>query len=279
MLGRLLELSLVVDDVGIAWQRWQALGFVAASAGDVWPHPYGVVACRGLAIGLHARGDEPVALTFVREDVAQLERELSLRLLGVDHAQLGAEAFNFVELREPGGMLLRIVEARTFSPPAAAPADTTLGRFVCISLPSADIAEARSFLERLDTRSGMSRNPGRHRGYGTTGALHDAANCAVRRWYLPAKAKCRGPARRRIAVAQPLPELDARAHRVLKFREGSLWFSSPVLDEGIAYNAGFLLPVVRPEHADNGKPGQRATSGRHCWCCCWSPHCPRRQRR
>jgi hypothetical protein len=150
MLGRFHELSLLTADIAGSWERWLSLRFAAGEAGDVWKHPYGVVACEGLSVGLHASGEEPVCVTFVRPDVAGLEKKLSNRLIGVDRAQLGAEEFNLLELREPGGVLLRIQEARSFSPPADQPVATALGCFRALSLPSLDLAEARSFWERLD---------------------------------------------------------------------------------------------------------------------------------
>jgi catechol 2,3-dioxygenase-like lactoylglutathione lyase family enzyme len=150
MLGRFLELSLLAPDIGAAWQRWQGLGFVAAETGDVWTHPYGVVYCEGLAIGFHAAGDEPLCLTFVRPEVESLAEELSNRLIGMERTQLGEHVFNMVELREPGGALLRIQEARSFSAPDEPPQHTALGRFHHLSLPCADLAEARGFWERLD---------------------------------------------------------------------------------------------------------------------------------
>ena len=66
MLGRFLELALVTDDPGAGWSELQQLGFADATSGDIWTHPYGVVACEGLAIGLHARGEEPLSLVFVQ---------------------------------------------------------------------------------------------------------------------------------------------------------------------------------------------------------------------
>jgi hypothetical protein len=149
MLGRFLELSLVVPDTGTSWQRWLGLGFAGAEAGDIWPHAYGVVACEGVAVGLHAAGGESPFISFVRPEVAQLERELADRLLGVEHARLGDDEFNLIELREPGGTLLRVQEARTFSAPAEVPARTSLGVFDALSLPCPDLAEARGFWERL----------------------------------------------------------------------------------------------------------------------------------
>jgi hypothetical protein len=150
MIGRFHELSLRSGDIGGAWQRWLALGFAAGEAADVWRHPYGVVACEGLAIGLHAAAEEPLCVSFVRSGVAELERDLSNRLIGVERAQLGVDVFNMLELREPGGVLLRVLEARSFSPPAETPPETALGRFRALSLPCTDFAEARAFWERLE---------------------------------------------------------------------------------------------------------------------------------
>lgn len=149
MLGRFLELALVTDDTGAAWQRWQALGFAAATAGDVWSHPYGVVACRQLAIGLHARGDEPLGLVFVREDVAGLHRELTARGIRIETARLGSDVFNELTLREPGGIALRVIEARTFSPPPELPARTRLGTLQQLSLPCRDLDAAAAFWSGL----------------------------------------------------------------------------------------------------------------------------------
>ncbi len=149
MLGRFLELALVTGDPGAGWSGLQQLGFVEATSGDIWTHPYGVVACEGLAIGLHARGQEAVSLVFVRPDVAALEQELSARFIEVESAQLGSEEFNELGVREPGGMLLRVIEARTFSPPLELPRRTRLGRFRALSLPCPDLAEAQGFWERL----------------------------------------------------------------------------------------------------------------------------------
>ncbi len=135
MLGRFLELALVVDDPGPAWQRYQQFGFAAAETGDVWNYAYGVVACRGLAVGLHARGAERMSVTFVRPDVAALHRDLAVRGVQVEQARLGSDVFNELALREPGGMLVRVLEARSFSPPPEIPAETQFGGFLALSLP------------------------------------------------------------------------------------------------------------------------------------------------
>lgn len=223
MLGRFLELSLLAGDTGTAWQRWLELGFVGAETGDVWPHAYGVAVCEGLAIGLHAAGDEPLCVSFVRPEVVALERELADRLIGIERAQLGAEEFNLLELREPGGTLLRVQEARSYSPPPETPAVTALGRFRALSLPCADLAEAQGFWERLDVDVQALDQPWSGITLGATPlACHDLADCrdavllfdgsgidADTLKHLPG-----------FRAAPPLPALIRRRHRLLRAAEG-----------------------------------------------------------
>lgn len=149
MLGRFLELALVTEDTGADWLLLQNLGFAAGTTGDAWSHAYGVVACEGLAIGLHGAGDEAISLTFVKQDVAALERALTMFRVPVERVRLGSDVFNELTLREPGGVALRVIEARTFSPPAEMPVRTALGTFRAISLPCADLAEAGDFWQLL----------------------------------------------------------------------------------------------------------------------------------
>src|SRR6185369_5431720 len=149
MLGRFLELSLVTPDTGGAWQQYQQLGFESAATGDIWPYAYGVVTCEGLAIGLHSQGAEPLSVTFVRPEVAALHRELTAKQLEVEQARLGSDVFNELMLREPGGVALRVLEARSFSPPLHTPRRTALGSFVSISLPCNDLDEGQAFWQRL----------------------------------------------------------------------------------------------------------------------------------
>jgi len=149
LLGRLLELSLVTADTGDAWQQYQKLGFEAAPTGDIWPHAYGVVTCENLALGLHAVGEEALSITFVRPEVAALHRELSAAQVDIEHARLGADVFNELTLREPGGVALRVLEARSFSPPQQMPQQTALGRFISLSLPGRDMDAAQAFWHSL----------------------------------------------------------------------------------------------------------------------------------
>jgi hypothetical protein len=149
MLGRFLELAMVVDDPGAAWQRYQKLGFAAAETGDIWKHAYGVVGCQGFALGFHARGAEELSLVFVRQDVAALHRGLASSGVQIEAARLGSDSFNELALREPGGRLLRVLEARSFSPPAELPERTAFGAFRSLSLPCRDLPTAMEFWRLL----------------------------------------------------------------------------------------------------------------------------------
>jgi len=149
MLGRFLEVALVTGDTGATWQQLQKLGFEPASTGDIWPHAYGVVACEGLAIGLHTKGDDPFSVVFVRPEVAALHRELTALGIEVEAARLGSDVFNELWLRDPEGTALRVLEARSFSPPARLPARTAAGSFRWLSLPCQDIDAALRFWSSL----------------------------------------------------------------------------------------------------------------------------------
>lgn len=219
MLGRFLELSLVVPDTGAAWQRWMALGFSGAQTGDIWPHAYGVACCEGLAVGLHGAGEE-AAITFVRPEVAALERELAHRLIGVEREVLGAEQFHLLELREPGGRLLRVQEARTFSPPAQLPSHTAPGIFRALSLPCPDLAEARGFWERLDVDVQDIEDPWDGLALSALPlACHELGLCREPVLIFEASpAQMQAP----LAAGRPalLPGLRVRNHRLLRTPDG-----------------------------------------------------------
>ena len=143
MLGRFLEIAIVTDRPLSAWESFQQLGFAPANAGDIWSHDYGVVCCAGLSLGWHAAGSEPLSLCTVRPNVMALQRELEALAVEIESAQLGTDVFNQLLLREPSGMALRVLEARSFTPPAHVPGRTLLGRFEALSLPmDTEIASA-----------------------------------------------------------------------------------------------------------------------------------------
>ena len=149
MLGRFLELSLPTPQILDSWQFYQRLGFTSALVGEAWPHRYSVVTDGRLALGLH--GESAVTaplLSYVRPDLA---RHLpSLEALGIefDRRQLSADSFNEAVFTTPDGQQVRLLEARTFSPPEHPPA-TRLGWFEEYALPVGDLGAARDYWERL----------------------------------------------------------------------------------------------------------------------------------
>lgn len=221
MLGRFLELSLTVPQSGPAWQRWLDLRFAAAEAGDIWPHAYGVVACAGLSVGFHAAGDEPLCVSFVRPEVAVLARALADRLIGTEREQLAPEDFHRIELREPGGTLLRVQEARSFSPPPQLPRHTSIGSFRALSLPCPDLAEARGFWERLDYAVHAVTDPWPALAIESLPiAVHETAACRnVLLLFDAAGEFFQHPAPMGLAPTT-LPALQGRTHRLLRTPDG-----------------------------------------------------------
>lgn len=149
MLGRFLEFSLSAPAPAASVAHYEALGFVAATAGDVWPHAYGVMCCEDLALGLHGKAGAALTVSFVQQDVARLHRALEARGIAPGDAVLGHDQFNRLELTDPAGTTVRVIEARSFSAPAQVPQTTLLGRFWRLSLPVADPSRTANFWAQL----------------------------------------------------------------------------------------------------------------------------------
>ncbi|MDH4165976.1 MAG: hypothetical protein OEY13_00980 [Gammaproteobacteria bacterium] len=149
-LGRFLEISLATTDVAESLAFYESLGFVQASVGEAWPHPYAVVTDGRVSLGLHGAEFESPLPTWVAPSLR--ERLATLAALGVpiEDVRLDDVAMHQVLLREPSGQRLRLLEARTFSPPALSPAhSSTLGYFEEFALATLDLAAAAAFWERL----------------------------------------------------------------------------------------------------------------------------------
>lgn len=150
MLGRFLEISVFTPDIVESLAFYEQLGFTQAAVGEVWQHPYAVVTDGRVCIGLHRYEFESPSLTFVRHDleahVATLEdagHELAFR-------RLGGDVFNEVGLRDPGGQMIALLEARTFSPPERRSHEVSrLGWFEQVLLPVRDLDASVLFWEGL----------------------------------------------------------------------------------------------------------------------------------
>ncbi|HUO78656.1 MAG TPA: hypothetical protein VMU00_00800 [Steroidobacteraceae bacterium] len=149
MLGRFLEVSLPAPRILDSWQFYQRLGFTAAIVGETWSHRYSVVTDGRLAIGLHDEGAVTVPqLCYV---LPELARELkAVEALGIefDSRQLAEDTFNEAVFTTPDGQQVRLLEARTFSPPDHPPL-SRLGWFEEFALPVANLDTARAYWERL----------------------------------------------------------------------------------------------------------------------------------
>jgi catechol 2,3-dioxygenase-like lactoylglutathione lyase family enzyme len=151
VIGRFLEISVHAPDVLDSLAFYERLGFTQVSTGEAWPYPYAVVTDGRLAIGLHQQElSQSPLLAFVLPD---LRRHLdALEALGIDilDRRLGSDVFNEASFAAPGGQLVRLLEARTYSPAPRAPGEfTRLGWFEEVALPVADIDRSGRFWERI----------------------------------------------------------------------------------------------------------------------------------
>jgi catechol 2,3-dioxygenase-like lactoylglutathione lyase family enzyme len=150
MLGRFLEISLHTPDIQASLAFYESLGFVQATTGESWTHPYAVVTDGRLFLGLHARDCPPLAVTFVQPELARHAAEL--KALGVEfHSeQFDSESFNELSFADPQGLRVNVVEARTFSPPALERyTESTCGYFTELGVPVRDFQIGREFWEQL----------------------------------------------------------------------------------------------------------------------------------
>lgn len=149
MLGRFLEVSVRAPDVPASLAFYESIGFVQAVTGDARPHPYAVVTDGRLFLGLHGTGDEEPALTWVHPELTTHAPRLEALGIELEFARLGAEQLHELGFRDPAGQRVTLVEARTFSPPAAASKPSALGYFEEFGIPTADLERSAAFWDAL----------------------------------------------------------------------------------------------------------------------------------
>jgi hypothetical protein len=148
LLGQFLEISLATDDIAASVMFYEQLGFEQLVTGDMWPHLYGALTDGRVVLGLHQHPIPSPALTFVQPGLtAHLSRLLEA---GIEpqSTQLGEEAFHSVQLHDPGGQAVTLLEARTYSPQPRQVTQTLCGYFLHYGLPSAQPAATRAFWEQ-----------------------------------------------------------------------------------------------------------------------------------
>jgi catechol 2,3-dioxygenase-like lactoylglutathione lyase family enzyme len=150
VLGKFHEIGIATADIRGSVEFYERLGFTQAQTGDTWPHPYGVLTDGRLYLGLHQRTLISPIITFVKPDIARYIGELEAQGITITFQKTGDDVFNEIGLHDPSGQLITAIEARTYSPVARRPKDTSLcGYFAEISLPTTDFEAARAFWEPL----------------------------------------------------------------------------------------------------------------------------------
>src|SRR5271167_1229361 len=150
MLGRFLEFSLATPDIRASLDFYTGLGFSQAEVGEAWPHPYAVVTDGRICLGLHQQAIPAPSLTFVRPDLLKHLDGLERRGIEFAFRHLGNDVFNEVGWFDPSGQLVRLVEARTFSPSKRLDTETSrCGYFLEIAVPSGDPEAAKNYWEEF----------------------------------------------------------------------------------------------------------------------------------
>jgi len=149
-LGRFLEISLSAADVAESLAFYEALGFVQASVGEAWPHAYAVVTDGRLCLGLHGLAFESPLPTWVAPSLREHLETIATLGVTIEEARLDELSLNQALLRDPSGHPLRLLEARTFSPPALSPAhSSSLGYFEEFAVATLDLSAASAFWESV----------------------------------------------------------------------------------------------------------------------------------
>ena len=150
MLGRFLELSLATPDIQASLDFYSKLGFSQAEVGEAWPHPYAVVTDGRIYLGLHQAAIPAPSMTFVRPGLLKYLDDLEELGLQFEFRRLGNDVFNEVGWFDPSGQLIRLVEARTFSPSKRVVTDTSrCGYFLEIALPTPDRDGSKAYWEQF----------------------------------------------------------------------------------------------------------------------------------
>lgn len=147
MFGRFLEISLNTDDIAASVEFYERLGFTQLTTGDTWPHPYGVLSDGRLNLGLHQRRGTAPLLSFVRPELARHVHELRAAGFEPHYTRLGDSDFHELQLHDPAGQGIALLEARTFSPARRGHTASRCGWFSSYSTPTLDAESVQAFWE------------------------------------------------------------------------------------------------------------------------------------
>ncbi len=150
MFARFLEVSVSTGDIAESVTFYETLGFRQLSTGETWDHPYGVFSDGNLHVGIHQYEFHSPSLTFVRPYLANELDDLRARGIHFEFAKTGDDEFNEAGFFDPGGQMVTMLEARTYSPASERGDDTSLlGHLDHLALPATEIDESTAFWFRL----------------------------------------------------------------------------------------------------------------------------------
>ena len=137
---RFLEISLPSADLLASMDFYRLLGFTELATNDAHEHPYAVVSDGRASIGLHGREAAGPELSFVSPGLAEAVAAGVPAGINPVSTRLGDDDFHRARFLDADGHSLTLLEARTFSPPAATDAlDSLLGYFEGVALPCIDL--------------------------------------------------------------------------------------------------------------------------------------------
>lgn len=150
MIGRFIEVAVPAREILRSIGFYEELGFCQLNTGDMWPHAYAVLSDGQVQVGLHDTQLPGALLTFVLPDLAAEIAELRSRGLRIEQKRTADDEFNHLVAADLDRHRLRLVEARTFSPPGFDEKKASLcGRFREIALPVQDMDAAAALYHRL----------------------------------------------------------------------------------------------------------------------------------
>ena len=236
-LGRFLEVSLAATDVAESLAFYESLGFVQASVGETWPHPYAVVTDGRLSLGLHGLDFDSPLPTWVAPVAARATRHA--RRARHDHRGRATRR----SLAAPGAV------ARSLGPAAAA----ARGAHVLAARAVAGAFDA----PRLFRGIRASRRP----DLAAASAFWERAR--VRR--LRAGRASRSP---KVVASQPRPQRRALRHRPAGAGAGRS--PTPTMPERIAQlrDRGHRFAQRLPRELTRDGRGDARGAGRARCCCC-----------
>jgi len=169
-IGRFLEFGVETPDILESLHFYKTLGFTELESSDVFTHKYAVVSDGELSIGLHARGSDSPAITFVQQGLAKHARSMSDHGFDFNFLRLDEDVFNELGFHDRDGHAVSMVEARTFNMTEEAENDSACGSWFELSLPVRNTVRAAQFWAPIaPTLLQVREEPTMHMRFDATG--------------------------------------------------------------------------------------------------------------